>query len=100
MVGLPPPARSNPLQRKAGRSPTRRAPRVPRQGSPGAREIAVGPVIRALLSQIAVNTGLGDPSPARVVLGRRDQVRDVIARGVARGDLQPDVNAVRLSVDL
>jgi hypothetical protein len=35
-----------------------------------------------------------------VVQGRRDQVRDVIARVVARGDLQPDVNAVRLSVDL
>ena len=48
----------------------------------------------------AVNTELGDPLRASVVQGRRDQVRDVIARGVACGDLQSDVNAVRLSAAL
>ena len=52
-----------------------------------------GPVIRALLSQIALNPELGDPFRAGVVQGRRDQVRGVIARGVARGDLRPDVDA-------
>jgi hypothetical protein len=52
-----------------------------------------GPVIRALLSQIALNPELGDPFRASVVQGRRDQVRGVIARGVARGDLRPDVDA-------
>jgi AcrR family transcriptional regulator len=52
-----------------------------------------GPVIRGLLSQIALNPELGDPFRASVVQGRRDQVRGVIARGVARGDLRPDVDA-------
>ena len=60
----------------------------------------VGPVIRALLSQIAVNTELGDPLRASVVQGRAIKCAMSFARGVARGDLQPDVNAVRLSVAL
>jgi AcrR family transcriptional regulator len=52
-----------------------------------------GPVIRALLSQIAVNPTLGDPFRATVVQARRDEIGRVIARGVARGDLRPDADA-------
>lgn len=52
-----------------------------------------GPVIRALLAQIAGNPALGDPFRATVVAARRDEVRRVIERGVARGDLRPDVDA-------
>ena len=51
-----------------------------------------GPVIRALLSQIAVNPSLGDPFRATVVQARRDEIARVIARGVARGDLRPDAD--------
>jgi AcrR family transcriptional regulator len=52
-----------------------------------------GPVIRALLSQIAINPALGDPFRASVVQARRDEVARVIARGVQRGDLRSDVDA-------
>jgi AcrR family transcriptional regulator len=48
-----------------------------------------GPVIRALLSQIAINPQLGDPFRATVVQARRDQVAAVIEHGIARGDIQP-----------
>jgi AcrR family transcriptional regulator len=51
-----------------------------------------GPVIRALLSQIAVNPRLGDPFRATVVGARRREVARVIARGIARGDLRPDAD--------
>jgi AcrR family transcriptional regulator len=51
-----------------------------------------GPVIRALLSQIAVNPTLGDPFRATVVRARREEVARVIARGIARGDLRPDAD--------
>jgi AcrR family transcriptional regulator len=51
-----------------------------------------GPVIRALLSQIAVNPTLGDPFRATVVQARRDEIARVVARGVARGDLRPDAD--------
>ena len=51
-----------------------------------------GPVIRALLSQIAVNPTLGDPFRATVVQARRDEIARVIARGIARGDLRPDAD--------
>jgi AcrR family transcriptional regulator len=50
-----------------------------------------GPVIRALLSQIAKNPSLGDPFRRSVVQARREEVARVIARGVSRGDLRPDV---------
>jgi AcrR family transcriptional regulator len=53
-------------------------------------ETPFGKVIRALLSQIAINPSLGDPFRASVVQGRRDEVGRVIARGIARGDLRPD----------
>ncbi len=55
-------------------------------------ETPFGPVIRALLSQIAVNPTLGDPFRATVVQARRDEIARVIARGVARGDLRQDAN--------
>jgi AcrR family transcriptional regulator len=56
-------------------------------------ETPFGPVIRALLSQIAVNPALGDPFRATVVQARRDEVARVITRGVERGDLRPDADA-------
>jgi hypothetical protein len=58
-------------------------------------ETAFGPVIRALLSQIAVNPSLGDPFRATVVQARRDEVARVTARhtaGIARGDLRADAD--------
>lgn len=50
-----------------------------------------GPVIRALLSEIARDPELGDPFRASVVQARRDEVARVVARGIRRGDLRPDV---------
>lgn len=58
-----------------------------------------GPVIRALLSQIAVNPTLGDPFRATVVQARRDEIARVIGRGIARGDLRPDAD-VDISTEL
>jgi len=55
-------------------------------------ETAFGPVIRALLSEIARDPELGDPFRASVVQARRDEVGRVIARGIRRGDLRPDVD--------
>jgi AcrR family transcriptional regulator len=52
-----------------------------------------GPVIRALLSQIAGNPTLGDPFRAAVVQRRRDAIGQVIARGISRGDLRSDAEA-------
>jgi AcrR family transcriptional regulator len=51
-----------------------------------------GPVIRALLSQIASNPTLGDPFRASVVQERRDEIARVIERGIARGDLRADAD--------
>lgn len=55
-------------------------------------ETDFGPVIRALLSQIAINPSLGDPFRATVVQARRDEIARLIARGIARGDLRPDAD--------
>jgi len=55
-------------------------------------ETPFGPVMRALLSQIAINPSLGDPFRAGVVQARRDEVARVIARGVSRGDLRADTD--------
>jgi AcrR family transcriptional regulator len=55
-------------------------------------ETPFGPVMRALLSQIAINPSLGDPFRAGVVQARRDEVARVIARGVSRGDLRADID--------
>lgn len=52
-----------------------------------------GPVIRAMLSQIAGNPAIGDPFRATVVARRRAEIRRVIERGIARGDLRPDADA-------
>lgn len=51
-----------------------------------------GPVIRALLSQIAGNAALGDPFRATIVQARRDEVARVVGLGVSRGDLRSDVD--------
>jgi AcrR family transcriptional regulator len=58
-----------------------------------------GPVIRALLSQIAINPSLGDPFRLGVVQARREEVALVIARGVGRGDLRADVD-VEVAIEL
>ena len=55
-------------------------------------ETSFGPVIRALLSQIAINPTLGDPFRASVVQARRDEVARVVRRGIARGDLRHDAD--------
>lgn len=55
-------------------------------------ETPFGPVIRALLSQIASNASLGDPFRATVVHARRGEVAAVIARGIERGELRADVD--------
>ena len=52
-----------------------------------------GPVVRAMLSQIAGNPAIGDPFRALVVAGRRADVAAAIERGIARGDLRPDADA-------
>jgi AcrR family transcriptional regulator len=52
-----------------------------------------GPVIRALLSQIANNPMIGDPFRATVVQARRDEIAHMIARGIERGDLCPDADS-------
>ena len=51
-----------------------------------------GPVIRALLSQIAVNPTLGDPFRATIVQARRDEIARVVRRGIARGDIKADAD--------
>ena len=48
-----------------------------------------GPVIRALLSQIAINPKLGDPFRRDVVGARRTEIARAVERGIARGDLKP-----------
>lgn len=57
------------------------------------QESAFGPVVRALLSQIAINPLLGNPFRDRVVRARREQVSRVIKRGIVRGDLRDDVDS-------
>ena len=55
-------------------------------------ETPFGPVIRALLSQIALNPTIGDPFRATVVQARRDAIAAAVVRGIARGDLRPDAD--------
>jgi AcrR family transcriptional regulator len=62
-------------------------------------ETDFGPVIEALLSEIAMDPLLGDPFRATVVQGRRDEVRRAIRRGIDRGDLRPDAD-VELATEL
>jgi AcrR family transcriptional regulator len=56
-------------------------------------ETPFGPVIRALLSEIAVDQHLGDRFRSTVVQARRAEVARIIARGVERGDLRQDADA-------
>lgn len=58
-----------------------------------------GPVIRALLSQIAINPKLGDPFRRDVVGARRAEIARVVRRGIARGDLAPHVDR-EIAIDL
>jgi AcrR family transcriptional regulator len=51
-----------------------------------------GPVIRAMLSQIAGNPAIGDPFRSSVVAARRAEIARVIERGIARGDLRADAD--------
>ncbi len=48
-----------------------------------------GPVMRAVLSQLATNPALGEPFRATVVQARRREIAAVVRRGVQRGDLRP-----------
>jgi AcrR family transcriptional regulator len=50
-----------------------------------------GPVLSGLLSEIATDPSLGDPFRATIVRHRRDQVEAVIDRGIARGDIRPEI---------
>jgi AcrR family transcriptional regulator len=50
-----------------------------------------GPVIQALLSEIARDRRIGEPFQASVVQVRRNEVARVLARGIRRGDLRPDL---------
>ena len=51
-----------------------------------------GPVVRALLSEIAINPALGDPFRESVVQARRTEVEEAVRRGARRGDLRPDAD--------
>src|SRR5580704_10575399 len=62
-------------------------------------ETDFGPVIKAMLSQIASNPTIGDPFRASVVGARRAEVARVIERGIARGDLRKDAD-VALATEL
>ena len=46
-----------------------------------------GPVVRAVLCEIAANPAVGDRFRAVVMHDRRDEVRRVVVRGMVRGDL-------------
>jgi AcrR family transcriptional regulator len=59
----------------------------------GLTRTPLGPVIRALMSEIAINPSLGDPFRATVVQARRRDVESIVRRGIARGDLRPDADA-------
>jgi len=58
-----------------------------------------GPAMQALASQIATDPELGRVYREQVVEPRREQLRPVIERGIARGDLRPDTD-VRLVHEL
>ncbi len=55
-------------------------------------ETPFGPVIRTLLSQIAVNASIGDPFRASIVEARRTEVGRIVERGIERGDLRADAD--------
>jgi hypothetical protein len=45
-----------------------------------------------MMSQIAGNPAIGDPFRAAIVAARRSEIRRVVERGVARGDLRADAD--------
>jgi AcrR family transcriptional regulator len=51
-----------------------------------------GPAMQGLISQIATEPELARVYHERVVEPRREQLRPVIERGIARGDLRPDTD--------
>lgn len=51
-----------------------------------------GPVVRAMLCEIAANPTVGDRFRAEVVQARRDEVQRVVERGIARGDLSAAID--------
>jgi AcrR family transcriptional regulator len=55
-------------------------------------ETSFGPVIRTLLSQVAVNPSIGDPFRASIVAARRAEVGRIVGRGIDRGDLRVDAD--------
>jgi hypothetical protein len=55
-----------------------------------------GPAMQALVSQIATEPELSRIYREQVVEPRQEQLRPVIERGIARGDLRPDTD-VRLA---
>jgi AcrR family transcriptional regulator len=56
-------------------------------------ESPFGPVVRALLSEIAINPSLGDPFRRSVVQARREEIARIVRRGLDRGDLRPGADA-------
>jgi len=60
-------------------------------------ETPYGPVIRALISQIAINPQLGDPFRASVVKARRHQIAAIVERGIARGELRPETSELGIA---
>lgn len=58
-----------------------------------------GPVIRALLSQIAINPTIGDPFRTDIVAARRSEIARAVERGMARGDLRSTTNP-QLAIEL
>ena len=63
------------------------------------RSSLMSSVMRGLTSEIATNPELYETYPVRTIEPRLVQLADVIARGVARGDLAPDTD-VRLAHEL
>jgi AcrR family transcriptional regulator len=55
-------------------------------------ETPFGPVIRALLSEIATDPRLGDRFRETVVQARRTEVARIMERGIERGDLRADAD--------
>jgi hypothetical protein len=53
----------------------------------------MGRVMQGIVSDLATNPDLGDAFRERVVAVRLAEVRRLLARGVARGDVRPDADA-------
>lgn len=52
-----------------------------------------GPVVKRLLCEIAGNPAVGDPFRASIVQARREEIRGVVERGIARGELRPSADS-------